>query len=992
MRLRYVAVFVAFALTCVSLPSATVDFATEIRPILERHCFKCHGPDKQRNNLRLDRKSDAFKGGDSGPALVAGKSAESLLIKLVSGEDSDRVMPQKGKRLTSEQIRLLRAWIDQGASWPDDGEPDPLDWWSLKPLRRPQLPPNLNPNPIDAFIAAKLAERGLTPSPEADRRTLIRRVYFDLIGLPPTPDEVGAFVHDSVPGAYERLVDRLLASPRYGERWARHWMDVAHFAETHGHDQDRIREHAWPYRDYLIDAFNTDKPYARFVQEQVAGDALFPEHPQAVVALGFLAAGPWDESSLRDIREDTLDRQIGRYLDRDDVVTTVMQTFTSSTVQCARCHDHKFDPISQKDYYSLQAVFAGVDRANRRYDADPAIHKKRRELRRQLAAVEKGDRAFLLSASSRETLAEWQRSLADENAWRRVEAESFTSAAGATLTRQEDDSILAGGARPEQDTYTISASSPLQKITAVRLELLTHDSLPQRGPGRAENGNLHLNEFQVLVFEPNASAGREAQFRRASADFSQEGWTIAHAIDKNDKTAWGIHPNEGKRHEAVFEFAEKVVLTNGTKISFIIRQSHGRGHLIGRFRLSVTDAEPHRVQALPAQIREILAKPSPARTEEEQVSLAAFYQRDALQRQLVALPEPRLVYAAASDFEPDGSHKPAGKPRTVSILRRGDIRQPRDEATAGALECVKTLPAIFTIRDGEDEAARRAALARWLTHRDNPLTWRSIVNRIWHHHFGRGIVDTPNDFGRMGSTPSHPELLDWLAVWFRDNGGSLKQLHRLIATSATYRQHSSTPALQHSIHPDPDNHLLWRMNRSRLDAESIRDAVLAISGCLDLRMGGPSDRQFDLKPGIHVTPQVNYAKFDLESAAGRRRSVYRFLFRTLPDPIMEALDCPAGDQLTAARNNSVTVQQALALWNSAFIAHYCERLAERLTHGPDGTADVPVRSQIRTAFELTLAREPTESEVADFTEYTRQHGLSNACRLLFNSNEFVFVN
>src|SRR5262245_8880001 len=448
-----------------------------------------------------------------------------------------------GVTLCAGEPQSTRAASVDGRSLPDG--------WAFQPLNRPLVPESratdhappttyhASINPIDAFVRGTLAEHGLAPSPEADKRTLFRRVCFDLIGLPPSPEEMREFLADSSPDAYEHAVDRLLGSPRYGERWARHWMDAVHFAETHGHDQDRIRTNAWPYRDYLIASFNTDKPYRRFVQEQIAGDILFPDDPQAVVALGFIAAGPWDESSLRDIREDTIDRQIGRYLDRDDMVTTVMQTFTSTTVQCARCHDHKFDPIPQRDYYALQAVFAGVDRANRSYDADPAVHGRRQTLLRLRQRVERGERDLLLATDTQSEVAAWERArAASPIEWKPIEPRTFVSAGGATLTRQPDGSLLAGGSRPERDTYTITA--------AVRLEVLADPSLPKNGPGRQDNGNLHLSEFQVLLFEPGATQSRELRLVNPTADFNQTGWTIDHALDRNEKTAWGVHPAEGE--------------------------------------------------------------------------------------------------------------------------------------------------------------------------------------------------------------------------------------------------------------------------------------------------------------------------------------------------------------------------------------------------------------------------------------------------------------
>ena len=887
--------------------------------------------------------------------------------------------------------------------------------WALTPLKRPEIPraqagsafPAVNPgspgkprpagNAIDAFIGQALAAKDWHGSPEADRRTLARRIYFDLNGLPPSPEQLQEFLSDPAPDAYEKLVDRLLASPRHGERWARHWIDAVHFAESHGHDQDRIRENAWPYRDYLIASFNADKSYTRMIEEQVAGDVLFPEDPDATVALGFLAAGPWDESSLQDIREDSIDREIGRYLDRDDVVTTVMQTFTSTTVQCARCHDHKFDPVSQQDYYALQATFAGVDRANRGYDKDPAVARQRRELRAQLAAVEKGDRDLLLNAATRQATSAWEKDhAAAAGAWHALEPGSLASAAGAVFTRQADGSFLVSGPHGPKDTYTLAAKSPLPRITAVRLDVLPDDSLPQRGPGREPNGNLHLSEFELLARRADEPEARRIALRDPAADFNQDGWTIAHALDGNEKTAWGIHPQEGKAHAAIFALAEPLAADDGLELTVVLRQLHG-GHCIGRLRLTVTAMEPAlcRTDILPPPepVRKVLATSAAQRTDDQRVVLGAFVLRENLERALGALGPPSLVYAAASESEPVWPYKskPARRPRLVRVLSRGDIHKPGDEAKPGTLSCVPWLPSQFALSEPDNEGSRRAALARWLAHPDNPLTWRSIVNRVWHHHFGRGLVETPNDLGRMGSPPTHPELLDWLAVWFRDDAhGSFKQLHRLIVTSATYRQSSAVQGRKAKTSPDlmdAENRLLARMTRTRLDAEQVRDAVLQISGRLDLRMGGPSDRLFELKPGVHVTPVVDYTKFAPDSDQGRRRSIYRFLFRTLPDPFMDALDCPAGDQLTPARSASVTVQQALALWNNAFVARQVEHLAGRLEKEA-GALD----GQVRRAFELILSRAPTGPELREFSQYARRHGLANLGRVLLNSNEFMFVN
>ncbi|HEU0040102.1 MAG TPA: DUF1549 and DUF1553 domain-containing protein, partial [Verrucomicrobiae bacterium] len=796
---------------------------------------------------------------------------------------------------------------------------------------------------------------------------------------------------------------------RHGERWARLWMDAVHFAETHGHDQDRIRTNAWPYRDYLIQSFNADKPYAQFVQEQVAGDALFPDDPQAIVALGFLASGPWDESSLRDIREDTLDRQIARYLDRDDVVTTVMQTFTSTTVQCARCHDHKFDPISQRDYYSLQAVFAGVDKANRYYDPDRAVHQRRQELLGLQKRVERSDRTLLFNDSTAREIAAWEERQKHAPAWRVLETETFVSANGATLTRQKDGSLFASGTRPERDTYTITADVGLPRLRAIRLEVIADERLPKSGPGRQpDNGNLHLSEIQAQLFEPGAETPRVLSLANVSVDFDQDGWIIRYALDGDEKTAWGIHPREGESHQAAFELATPLPsVPAGAKLVITLKQLHGGGHLIGRLRLAITDATPP-IRVVPAGIERIAKMPAPERNEDQRVQLAAYVMSQRIANDLAQLPKPSMVFAAASDFPADASHKPAGAPREIHVLRRGEITKPLEVVSPGALTCVSALPNQFALEDPKAEGLRRAALARWLTHSGNPLTWRSIVNRVWQQHFGRGLVETVNDFGRMGSAPSHPELLDWLAVWFRDDAsGSFKKLHRLIVTSATYRQAAATADVSRLKSPrstkdkpqsesqsllasaptsDTDNLFLSRMNRSRLDAEQVRDAILLMSGRLDLHMGGPSDQQFDLQPGVHVTPKVDYTKFDVDSDTARRRSVYRFLFRTLPDPLMEALDCPAGDQLTPVRNNSVTVQQALALWNSAFTVRYAEHFATRLD-----SSEADLKHRITAACQWAWGRPPEKEEAQELSDYAQRHGLANLCHLLFNSNEFMFV-
>ncbi len=896
-------------------------------------------------------------------------------------------MPAPGPRIRRivAAVILFAATVASAADKPNGD-------WAFRPIKPPAVPtaPEKHKswvrNPVDAFVLEKLQTNGLTPSAEADRRTLARRLSVNLTGLPPTPDELDAFLKDTSNDAYEKLVDKLLASPRYGERWARHWLDVAHYADSHGQDQDRFRPNAWPYRDYLIKSFNEDKPFARFVKEQIAGDVLWPTEPAAVVATGFLAAGPWDESGLRDINENALDRQVARALDRDDIVTTVMTSFAGLTAHCARCHDHKFDPIPTADYYALQAVFAGIDKAEREYDADPAVATKRAALAAELAAV-RGGKGELLTAERLAEVATFEKARgAAKQRWQVVKPDAVTSRDGATLTVQEDSSVLSGGKAPERDVYNVTLSSELKGVTGVRVEVLADDTLPHKGPGRQDNGNLHLSEVRVTAApkgKPEQTAG--VKLKSAVADFNQDGWGIGRAIDGDPKTAWGIYPQVGKPHWAAVAFDKPVGFDGGTAFTVALDQLHGERHLIGRFRLAVTTGDPLASEAtLPVPVAEAFAVSVEKRTDAHNATLSQWVWEQRLDRELKVLPVPAKVYCGTNRFAPDGSFKPSATPRPIHILKRGDVTKPGKEAKPGAVEAVEGVKARFTLKDATSEGERRAALADWLTDDANPLTWRVIVNRMWHYHFGRGIVDTPNDLGAMGGTPSHPQLLDWLANDFRTNGGSLKRLHRLILTSSTYRQavtHDPTAAAK-----DADNRLLWRMNRTRLDAESVRDAVLLASGRLDDTMYGPPVKHFVTKPGIHVTPESDYDAFDVNAADARRRSIYRFIFRTKPDPFLAGLDCPDASQSAPVRSVSVGAPQALTMWNNKFVLSNAEHLAALAEKASKEEVE-----RVRFAAKRVLLRPPTADEEVAWTKYAAKHGLSNLCRVLLNSSEFTFV-
>ena len=534
-------------------------FAEKVAPLFEDRCFKCHSHQsgKMKGGLTLDSRSGWAEGGDNGPAVVPGDMEKSLLVRAIRHTDPDLKMPKE--KLPDEEIAVLEEWVKRGA--PDPRETAPVaavkndNWWSLRPLAaatRMEDGKWKMENPIDAFIGAKLAEKNLAPSPEADRRTLIRRVYVDLTGLPPTPEEVDAFAASTDPQAYEKIVDALLASPHYGERWARHWLDTIHFADTHGFEHDLARPNAWRYRDYVIDSLNRDTPWPRFIREQLAADVFYPEEPRLTAALGYLGAGTYDMSAAG-----TAPKSFEN-LDRDDLVTQTMATFVSTTANCARCHAHKFDPITQEDYYALQAVFAGIGKGDVAYDEDASVGKQRVRWKTLLAAVVAGNRDVLLAAENEKVIADWEAARGSAPEWTPLDAETYLSANGATLTRQADGSILASGPRPDTDTTTLTLTSKLREITALRLDLLTDDSLPMKGPGRADNGNVHITEVEAQVFQPGAAQPEKLKIRRASADFNQDAYDVTKTLDGDPKTSWAIHPKEGEPHHAVFELAAKL--------------------------------------------------------------------------------------------------------------------------------------------------------------------------------------------------------------------------------------------------------------------------------------------------------------------------------------------------------------------------------------------------------------------------------------------------
>jgi len=962
------------------------DFESQIRPLLQHHCSQCHGPETQRGGLRLEARSFFFRGGDSGPVVNPGQSDSSLLIHRITSLDTDLQMPPEGPRLTPVEVQLLRSWIDAGASWPETDYDrqaliDPRkQHWSFQPLPSRIVPPVTDHAPqssdIDRFLIAQLSPHGLTMNPPADRRTLIRRAYLVMTGLLPTPQQVDSFVGDPTPTAWNSVVEQLLTSPHYGERWAQHWLDVIRYADTHGFEVNTSRDNAWPYRDYVIQAFNSDKPWNSFVREQIAGDLLGED-----AATGFLVASAVllpgqigaDDVSKRLARQDAL----------DEIISGTSSSLLGLTLACARCHDHKFDPVSQADYYSLQAVFAGIGKGEISYDADSQVAADRRHWQHLLTAAENRDPAVLMQPAQQQLADTWEQQQGQPATWTPLRLQSFLSVNAAELSLLEDGSILSAGPCPDRETTVINGTTALQQLTAVRLDVLTHESLPAQGPGRAENGNLHLNEVELLLFRPAATTPQRLTIRRASADFNQTDWTIQQAIDGNPESAWGIHPQVGQPHFAIFELDQPVSLTPDCSLQIVLRQTHGRSHIIGRLQLSVTDANGDLTVAIPADIATIRQLPATARSPEQQLTLTAFAVRQLATERLAALPAPRKLYTAATVAQNERGTIRYDKPREIHILTRGDVERPGELVPPGALMAVPDLNGRFEIAPDQPESARRAALARWLADPRNPLTWRSIANRVWQHHFGRGLCETSGDFGRMGSTPDHPLLLDWLACELRDTR-SLKHLHLLICSSQTWaRADSHTPSLREV---DPQNRLLAARSPRRMDADSWRDCILQASGQLDLTMGGPGISYFSTRPGAQLTPILNYSDYNWDSPGAGRRSIYRVVWRGIADPLLEPLDFPDLGLLAPVRSESVSPLQALTMFNNRFVLHHAEKMAARAVQ--QGTTP---EDHVTAAVGWTWQRQPDEIELHTLSSLARDHGLAAVCRLLLNSSEFLYV-
>jgi mono/diheme cytochrome c family protein len=956
-----------------------------VAPIIEKRCLSCHNSDAHKADLSLESAADLARGGKSGPALTPGDPEHSRLITLISGPYPK--MPKKGE-LTADEVAAFRRWVAAGAPFPADArleDKSTLDptWWSFQPITRPAVPP-VSPadqawvrNPIDAFLLAKLRQQNLSPSPEADRRTLIRRLYFDLIGLPPTAEQIDAFVSDPHTDAYEKLVDDLLASPHYGERWARHWLDVVHYGDTHGYDKDKLRPNAWPYRDYVIRSFNDDKPYARFVFEQLAGDTLLLSG-DGVIATGFIAAGPFDYVGQIEVKDNTLDKAITRNLDRDDMVATTMNAFVSLTAQCARCHNHKFDPISQADYYSLQAVFAGVDRADRPYDTDATVVDRRAKLTLQRTRLARELNAIddAVRAKVGDQLAALDRQIAD--------ARLSATSAGQSPAYGYHSQIA--GSPDEAKWVQVDLGSP-RKLKSITL-VAAYDTYNNIGAGFG----FPLRYRVEISDDPEFKTGVTTIADRTTEDVANPGVTpIAFSGEFRGRfirvTATRLAL---RRNDYIFALGELMAtddtganVARGAAVTSLDSIESGvrwgRKNLVdGLYFGADNPAAAAKLTDFAAKREQLIATAIGVAQRDQRAALES--QIKDVDDQLRKLPTPSLVFAAATHFRGQGNFKPTeGKPREIRILKRGSEKNPGELVGPGTIK-LADLPDRFEATD--DEAARRTALANWITDRRNPLTWRSIVNRVWLYHFGRGIVDSPNDFGRMGMKPTHPELLDYLAAEFRDGRQSLKDLHRLIVTSATFRQSSNTTS---GGGIDSGNQYLWRMNPRKLEAEAVRDAVLVVSGQLNPTMFGPGYQDFAIDKPQH-SPHYLYEQANLDDPAIHRRSIYRFIVRSVPNPFMESLDCADPSMVVDKRVQTLTALQALTLLNNPFMVHMAGKFSQRLQAA---STDLP--SAVDAAYRLALGRAPSAAEKQTLVQLAQKHGLPMACRLLFNANEFMFI-
>jgi len=978
---------------------AKVDFQRDIRPILANNCFKCHGPAAQEGGLRLDDRDRATR-----RAIVAGHAAKSKLVARVSSTDDDERMPPAdiGERLKPEQVELLKKWIDQGAEYAPH-------WAFVKPKQAP--PPTVKlrswpHNPIDNFILARLEQEGITPSPQADAATLIRRLSLDLTGLVPSPKEVDEFKREYAAkpdAAYENLVDRLLASANYGERQARHWLDLARYADSNGYTIDGKRS-IWPWRDWVIAAFNRDLPFDQFTIEQLAGDLLPNPTKEQLVATGFHRNTSFNEEGGTNPEQFRVERTVDR-------TNTTGTAWLGLTVGCAQCHTHKYDPITHQEYYQLYAFFNSMDEPKLPLPT-PEQQARLKELNAELAEAKKQTPAQKQSAAELEALlAELEKETG--GGWRVLYPKTAMAEEGAKLDVLEDRSVLASGPVGASETYTIHSVAPETGVlTAIRLEALTHPSLPKKGPGRANNGNFVLSQF---VFETD---GVPHKFRKAVADHSQPNHDVNQVITGDLAKGWAVSSANAKERNvdrtAIFFLDKPHLVREGQAFVLTLRCSDmPKGYALGRFRIATTFAS-ERFLELPLAAQKIVLMDRAKRSAKDMDALQAALSKAPTGSEQVAKLQKQIKDLEAQ-IDTTLILRESAKQRVTKIQKRGDFLDLGDAVQPGVL-------AIMNPLEVKGRSGTRLDFAKWLVSRDNPLTARVIVNRVWQQYFGKGIVETENDFGIQGSLPTHPELLDWLAVEFMrpphpplpkggqtdtpplakggqadappvqkggQGGWSMKKLHRLIVMSATYRQASAIrPELRDK---DAQNKLLARQHRLRLEAEVIRDAALAASGMLNRTIGGPGVYP-PQPPEIFAFTQNNHPWPESKGPDRYRRGMYTFIWRQSQHPLLTTFDAPDAQVACTRRNRSNTPLQALHLANDPTFIEIAKGMGERIQK--EGPEDDPGR--IVYGFKLCFARTPSTEEQSRLVQYLSQQRQANAkeawtmvARVLLNLDEFI---
>ncbi len=925
-----------------SFPAAAVDFVKDVQPILKERCYGCHGAHKQEAAFRLDHKPSALKGGDFGVAIKAGHSADSVLVHVIEGRNPKMRMPRKGDPLSSAEISTIKAWIDAGAEWPDSASvrlETKTDHWAFKPPVKPKVPGGKSVHPIDAFIQDRLAKEGLKPAPKASTKKLVRRLHLDLIGLPPRPD---------TSKDYTVLVEDLLSSEHYGERWARHWLDAAHYADSNGYEKDPMR-FIWFYRDWVINAFNRDLPYDQFIIQQIAGDQLPKATQDQIVATGFLRNSMINEEGGVDPEQFRMEAMF-------DHMDTIGKSVLGLTIGCTQCHNHKYDPITQEEYYRMFA-YLNNDNEPWRVVYTASEQMQRAQILQRIRELE--EKLKHDQHDWQEKMTAWKKSLKPQPKWTTLSFEDDPSG-GEKALRQPDGSILAQGYAPTKSEvkFIVKQGAPL-KISAFRLELINDPNLPAYGPGRSQKGTAALTEFNATI----KVNGKDTtlKFIKATADFGEPENTpipgfakdqdtakdkrvtgpIAYAIDGKADTAWGIDAGPGRRNvprNAVFVLEKPIEVKANAELTIGLSMKHGGWNSddlqtmnLGRYRISATEAA------------DAEADPLYGKKAEFPVFRASVAEWKPINDEIEALwkQHPEGTTTLVLDARE--------QPRMTSILKRGDFLKPGDRVSTGVPAVLNPLP--------KNADGSRLTFAKWLVSRDSPTTARAFVNRVWQSYFGIGLVETPEDFGTQGAKPSHPELLDWLACEFMEHGWSIKHLHRLIVTSHTYQQDSRvTPEL---LEKDPYNRLLARGPRFRVEGEIVRDIQLAVSGLLNPEVGGrgvmpPAPEYLFQKP-------VSYAPFPWkieETSQKYRRSVYVFRRRSTPYPFLSTFDVPNGESSCIKRARSNTPLQALMTLNETLSLEAAEHLANRMADAAKGND----KAAIANGFHLCTSRQPTDKE------------------------------